>query len=133
MRPQPTNSFAYLIPGIKVRNYTEHDLIKDVSDYFKMPVEVLKSRSRKHEIVRARYIAIYFMVQLFIKKYSYETIGQFVGGYDHATVTHSLKTLKNLMQTNPKVKREVDDVLKKINEHIYKNHELKNIEKSLVN
>lgn len=59
--------------------------------------EVLVSKTRKREVVQARQIAMYFA-----KDYttaSLATIGQEIGGKDHATVLHACKTVNNLRDT----------------------------------
>jgi chromosomal replication initiator protein len=78
---------------------------KVVCDYFKLPVEAIKSSSRKRDVVQARQIAMYFAKSL--TKYSLASIGAQCGGKDHATVLHSCRTVNNLMDTDKKFRSNV--------------------------
>lgn len=86
---------------------------KVVSDYFDMPVELLKSKTRKREIVQARQLAMYFAKNY--TKSSLATIGQYCGGKDHATVLHACKTVNNLIDTDKVFRNHVEEIEKKIN------------------
>jgi chromosomal replication initiator protein len=85
---------------------------KVVCDYFDLPIELMKSKTRKREVVQARQIAMYFSKQL--TKSSLATIGMHCGGKDHATVLHACKTVNNLMETDKRFRGYVDDLRKKI-------------------
>ncbi len=85
---------------------------KVVCDYFDLPIELMKSKIRKREIVQARQIAMYFAKQL--TKLSLANIGAHCGGKDHATVLHAVKTVNNLMETDKRFKGYIEDISKKI-------------------
>lgn len=85
---------------------------KIVCDYFDMPVELLKSKTRKREIVQARQLTMYFSKQL--TKNSLATIGAQCGNKDHATVLHACRTVNNLMDTDKRFRTYVDDLKKKL-------------------
>ncbi|MCC7331148.1 MAG: chromosomal replication initiator protein DnaA [Flavobacteriales bacterium] len=85
---------------------------KVVCDYFEMPIDHLKSKTRKREVVQARQIAMYFSKQL--TKSSLATIGMHCGGKDHATVLHACKTVNNLMDTDKRFRSYIEDLKKKI-------------------
>ena len=85
---------------------------KVVCDYFELPLELLKSKTRKREVVQARQIAMYFAKSM--TKSSLATIGLHCGGKDHATVLHACKTVNNLMDTDKRFKTYVEDLNKKI-------------------
>ncbi len=86
---------------------------KVVCDYFNMPIDLLKSKTRKREVVQARQIAMYFAKQL--TKSSLATIGMHCGGKDHATVLHACRTVNNLMDTDKKFRHYIQELDKKIN------------------
>ena len=88
---------------------------KVVCDYFNLGIDVLKSKTRKREVVQARQIAMYFAKAM--TKSSLSTIGMHCGGKDHATVLHACRTVNNLMDTDKKFKASVTDLQKKINIH----------------
>lgn len=85
---------------------------KVVCDYFNLPIELLKSKTRKREVVQARQIAMYFAKQM--TKASLASIGAHCGGKDHATVLHACKTVNNLMETDKRFRGYIDDLEKKI-------------------
>lgn len=86
---------------------------KIVCDYFELPLETLKSKTRKREVVQARQLAMYFSKSL--TKSSLSAIGAHCGGKDHATVLHACRTVNNLMETDKKFKGYISDLQKRIN------------------
>jgi chromosomal replication initiator protein len=88
---------------------------KVVCDYFDLPLDVLKSKTRKREVVQARQLAMYFSKNL--TKSSLSNIGIHCGGKDHATVLHACRTVNNLMETDKKFKTYVSDIQKRIQVH----------------
>lgn len=85
---------------------------KVVCNYYEIPVESLKSKSRKREIVQARQIAMYFSKNL--TKASLATIGAHIGGKDHATVLHAYKTVLNLMETDKHFRAQIEEIEKRL-------------------
>lgn len=85
---------------------------KIVSEYFQLPVEKLKEKTRKREVVQARQISMYFAKQY--TKSSLKTIGLHFGGRDHSTVIHALNTVNDLMTTDKKFHQYVEDIQKRI-------------------
>jgi chromosomal replication initiator protein len=85
---------------------------KVVCDYFDLNIELLKSKTRKREVVQARQIAMFFSKKL--TKSSLANIGAHCGGKDHATVLHACKTVNNLMETDKTFRSYIDELDKKI-------------------
>lgn len=85
---------------------------KIVSDYFNLPLELLKSKTRKREVVQARQIAMFFAKNM--TKSSLASIGLQCGGKDHATVLHACRTVNNLIETDKKFRVYIDEIEKKI-------------------
>ncbi len=79
-----------------------------ICNYFEIPMEKLKSKSRKRETVQARQLAMYFS-KLYTKS-SLAVIGNKCGNKDHATVLHACKTVKNLVDTDKKFKKHVEEL-----------------------
>ncbi len=97
---------------------TSHEISIDyiqkvVCDYFDLPLDLLKSKTRKREVVQARQLAMYFSKSL--TKSSLSNIGIHCGGKDHATVLHACRTVNNLIETDKKFKAQVQDLQKRIN------------------
>ncbi|MDD2982385.1 MAG: chromosomal replication initiator protein DnaA [Crocinitomicaceae bacterium] len=85
---------------------------KVVCDYFDLPLEILKSKTRKREVVQARQISMYFSKKM--TKSSLANIGAHCGGKDHATVLHACKTVTNLSETDKQFKIYLSDLEKKL-------------------
>ncbi|MAC94508.1 MAG: chromosomal replication initiator protein DnaA [Flavobacteriales bacterium] len=85
---------------------------KVVCDYFDLPIELLKSKTRKREVVQARQIAMFFAKKM--TKSSLANIGMHCGGKDHATVLHACKTVNNLIETDKRFRSYITDLEKKI-------------------
>lgn len=85
---------------------------KVVCDYFDLPIELLKSKTRKREIVQARQIAMYFAKKM--TKSSLANIGLHCGGKDHATVLHACRTVNNLAETDKHFRKYLEDLEKKL-------------------
>jgi chromosomal replication initiator protein len=85
---------------------------KVVCDYFDLPLELLKSKTRKREIVQARQIAMYFSKKM--TKSSLANIGLHCGGKDHATVLHACRTVNNLQETDKHFRKYLEDLEKKL-------------------
>ena len=82
---------------------------KSVCEYFNISREDLLSKSRKRQIVQARQIAM-FLSRNLISNCSLATIGQEIGGKDHATVLHACTTVADLMATDKMFKKYVTDI-----------------------
>lgn len=85
---------------------------KVVCDYFDLPIELLKSKTRKREVVQARQIAMFFAKKM--TKSSLANIGAHCGGKDHATVLHACRTVNNLQETDKQFRGYLDDLEKKL-------------------
>ncbi len=83
-----------------------------VAEHFKIPVETLKSKTRKRQIVIARQLSMFLakkMTQASLKK-----IGETFGGRDHSTVIHALRAVENMLDTDPAFKQTLEELSKKI-------------------
>ncbi|MFN3917766.1 MAG: chromosomal replication initiator protein DnaA [Flavobacteriales bacterium] len=85
---------------------------KVVSDYFDLPIEILKSKTRKREVVQARQITMFFAKKM--TKSSLANIGAHCGGKDHATVLHACRTVNNLSETDKQFRGYLHDLEKKL-------------------
>jgi chromosomal replication initiator protein len=99
--------------GNQNNNNGYFDLVKkEVATYYQIPITELESASRKQQVTYARQMAIYILKSLFSP--SLKTIGEKFGNRDHATVSHSLDKIENLVKTNTLVKCDYDILVKKI-------------------
>lgn len=101
---------VYAIPGIK--NLITVEFIQyQVSRAFNVTVERMKEHTRKREVVEPRQTAMYFLkIHTTLPHY---IIGEIMGGYDHATVTHALKTV-NTIKDSDKVFRDKFENIERI-------------------
>ncbi len=99
-----------------VKNITKEISIdtiqKIVCEYFGLPQDKLKEKTRKREIVQARQLSMHFAKTY--TKSSLKQIGKHFGGKDHSTVIHSCQTVRDLMDVDDTFKGYVDDINKKI-------------------
>lgn len=85
---------------------------KLVCDFFTIPIDQIKSKTRKREVVQARQIAMYFAKDL--TKSSLKNIGSHFGNRDHSTVIHACQTVNDLMETDKRFKSDVEEISKRI-------------------
>ncbi len=99
----------------KNNNNGYFDLVKkEVASYYQIPVAELESSTRKQQPTYARQMAIYVLKSLYNP--SLKTIGEKFGNRDHATISHSLDKIENLVKTNSLVKCDFDILVKRIQE-----------------
>lgn len=96
------------------RNITVELIQSTVCDYYKVTPEELRSRTRRHEIVLARQVAMYFSREK--TGDSLASIGASVGGKDHATVLHSCKTIKNQLEIDKRLREEISEIERMLEE-----------------
>ncbi len=86
------------------------DSIKNiVANYFKVPIELLSSSTRKHQIVLARQMSMFLTKKLLdvpLKK-----IGEEFGGRDHTTVLHSIQTIENYLNFDRVTKKSYEIIV----------------------
>lgn len=88
------------------KNVTIHDIIKEVSKYYDISSELLSGKTRKHEVVLARQVAMYFAKRF--TPLSLKNIGSHFGGRDHTTVLHSCQMIENYLGNDKSVVLAVD-------------------------
>lgn len=91
---------------------TIDDIKEIVSKHYKISIEDMISKCRKHEIALARQMAMYLS-----KKYtqhSLKSIGSYFGNRDHSTVLHSCQTIENYIVTDKSVKLSYETLKSKL-------------------
>ncbi len=86
-----------------------------VCDYFSIPEDLVRARTRKREVVQARQVAMYFAKQF--TKHSLKTIGLHFGGRDHSTVIHAIQSVENQRDTDVKFREIVEELRRKLELH----------------
>lgn len=74
-------------------------IISQVSQTLEIPVQQIKSKSRKRVLLDARGICV-LLIKKYVKDQSLEEIGQSLGGKDHATIINATRTYENLIESN---------------------------------
>lgn len=88
------------------RQLSIEEIKKEVSTYYNQTVDSLSAKTRKHEVVLARQMCMYLAKQL--TQMSLKSIGMHFGGRDHTTVLHSCQQILNYIDTDRKVRQDVE-------------------------
>jgi len=90
------------------KNVAIKDVVKIVSEYYKIDEASIYEKIRKKEIVKARQVIMYLLREDF--NISYPLIGQKLGGKDHTTVIHSCLKIKEDLKNDPQLLQELERV-----------------------
>lgn len=90
------------------RSIAIKDVVKIVSEYYKLEEDSVYEKTRKKEIVRARQVIMYLLREDF--NVSYPLIGQKLGGKDHTTVMHSCVKIKADLKTDAQLMQELEQI-----------------------
>jgi len=90
------------------KNMAIKDVVKIVSEYYKIEEPSIYEKIRKKEIVKARQIVMYLLREDF--NVSYPLIGQKLGGKDHTTVIHSCLKIKGDIKNDPQLLQEIEQI-----------------------
>lgn len=120
---QPDFNMSYwCIPGVRKPDmptiYRKTDesiavgtIIDMVCLYFDVTIEQLKSKNRARQICYPRHIAMFLLYNYCIK--SCQSVANYFNR-DHTSVLHAVRSIKNLVDTEPAVRHEIDMFLLKI-------------------
>src|ERR1035437_6303557 len=90
------------------KNMAIKDVVKIVSEYYKLEEASIYEKTRKKEIVKARQIVMYLLREDF--NVSFPLIGQKLGGKDHTTVIHSCLKIKMDLRNDPQLLQELEQI-----------------------
>ena len=85
---------------------------KVVCEFFDIPVDLLRAKTRQQEIVLARQTAMFLAKEL--TNSSLKTIGLHFGGRDHSTVIHACQAIEEFLKTDSGFKQNIDQIRRKI-------------------
>ncbi len=77
---------------------------------FDLPEDLLRAKTRKKDVVRARQVAMYLAKQL--TQHSLVTIGLHFGGRDHSTVIHAIENVEKNLKADPVFRQQIDSLKK---------------------
>lgn len=90
----------------KLLSYKE--VVKIISDFYKIEEESIYEKTRKKEIIKPRQIIMYILREDF--SISYPSIGEKLGGRDHTTVIHSCEKIKKEVKSDPLLLKEIQEI-----------------------
>lgn len=90
------------------KNIAIKEVVKIVSEYYKIEELSIYEKIRKKEIVKARQVIMYLLREDF--NISYPLIGQKLGGKDHTTVIHSCLKIKTDLKNDPQLLQELEQI-----------------------
>lgn len=83
-----------------------------VCEYFDIPEDLLRAKTRKQEVVNARQVAMFLSKEL--TNSSLKTIGLHFGGRDHSTVIHSCQSIQDRINSDSSFKQNVDQLRRRV-------------------
>ena len=87
---------------------------KVVADYYGLQIKDLLSKRRTRSLARPRQVAMALAKEL--TEHSLPEIGDAFAGRDHTTVLHACRQVKNLQQTDGKLREDWDKLVRKLSE-----------------
>ncbi|KAA3620244.1 MAG: chromosomal replication initiator protein DnaA [Calditrichaeota bacterium] len=97
----------------KQKHITIEDIQKIVSEYYHIPEDFLRAKTRKKEVALARQVAMHMSKQH--TKHSLKTIGLHFGGRDHSTVIHAINSIGDNLKSDKVLRDDLEEISKKIN------------------
>lgn len=85
---------------------TQETIAKATSQYYKIPLADLKSKSRIKEVAKARHVAMYLARK--ILNHTFDEIGKYFGGRDHSSVVHAEKTVVEKLKTDSALSKDLN-------------------------
>lgn len=92
---------------------TVDDIKKTVAQYYNLSVAQINSKSRTHNIIVARHIAMY-LVRNILSDISFIQIGKEFGGRDHSTVMKACDKVARLLKKDPLYQEAINDIKAKL-------------------
>lgn len=88
-------------------------IIKTVSEHLGINEDDIRSKKRSQDIATARQIVMYLCREYTVL--ALKSIGNTVGGKDHATVINGIKRVEEKINKDPAFKASIDTIVKKLN------------------
>lgn len=88
------------------------ELLRGISDYFGVPVKVLRGEGRAQKFVVPRHIAMYLLRVDY--KLPFMEIGDLFSNRDHTTIMHAVEKITQQMQTSETLRIDVSSVRNKL-------------------
>jgi len=96
--------------SLQAKLVTIENIQKTVADYYKVRMADLLSKRRSRSVARPRQVAMALAKEL--TSHSLPEIGDAFGGRDHTTVLHACKRIKDLRDTEQRIKEDYSNLLR---------------------
>jgi chromosomal replication initiator protein len=96
--------------SLQAKLVTIDNIQKTVADYYKVRMADLLSKRRSRSVARPRQVAMALAKEL--TSHSLPEIGDAFGGRDHTTVLHACKRIKDLRDTEQRMKEDYSNLLR---------------------
>ncbi|MCX7843332.1 MAG: chromosomal replication initiator protein DnaA [Clostridia bacterium] len=97
-----------ILSNNKLKQINSNTIQEAVARYFDLKLDELKSKRRTRDVTVPRQIAMYLCREL--TDMSLPKIGEEFGGRDHTTVIHAFEKILEDMESNPEMRRSVDEI-----------------------
>jgi chromosomal replication initiator protein len=91
---------------------TIEQIQRTVCEFFDIPEDLLRAKTRKQEVVIARQVAMYLAKDL--TNASLKTIGLHFGGRDHSTVIHGYQAVEDRTKTDTQFRQNIEHLKRKL-------------------
>ena len=88
-------------------------IVKTVSEHIGVSEDDIRSKKRRQDIATARQVVMYLCREFTVL--SLKSIGNTVGGKDHATVINGINRVESRIAEDPTFKSTIDTLIKKLN------------------
>ncbi|HAV93036.1 TPA: chromosomal replication initiator protein DnaA [candidate division WOR-3 bacterium] len=90
------------------------DILKTVSEYYKIPESQITGKRRTASMVIPRQVSAYLMKKF--TKLSLKEIAEYLGKKDHSTVIHAVKKIETMLnQKDSRIKEDLDSIISLLN------------------
>ncbi|MCS7189112.1 MAG: chromosomal replication initiator protein DnaA [Bacteroidia bacterium] len=93
---------------LRTRAVNIDQIVRAVSNYFRIHPDELRGKSRKKEVAYARHLAV-FLARRYTR-HALKAIGDYFGGRDHSTILHSCHLVEQGLTLNKELSQHVQDL-----------------------
>ncbi|MFC4546824.1 chromosomal replication initiator protein DnaA [Paenactinomyces guangxiensis] len=101
-----------IMPESRPKVVSIQDIQQEVSTYYRLRIDDLKSKKRTKTVAFPRQIAMYLCREL--TDYSLPKIGEDFGGRDHTTVIHAHEKISRIIKQDPQLQQAIEELKKRI-------------------
>ncbi len=101
-----------LVSDRQPRQLTAPEMLEHIAEFFALPIDALRGRSRQRPLVTARQVAMYVIREL--TDLSYPAIAREFGGRDHTTVMHAVEKIEGQMKERQQIYDQVTLLLQRL-------------------